>query len=772
MSRTGQIAWWTERVASARDGIAQAREVRRRPRAVRLEEDRQQSRGFSARPSAMPHAHKLIRGETITGGRDAERQRELPPGPRGRGRGPDGAHGLRAPEPIAGGLGGGDPVGRARMLAAGYQPAVIKVVSYASGVARATATGQYVLREDVPLETHDGRMLADREAVADEIKAWSVGFSKRAESQDVGTVRMILHGVVDSPEGRAIYDKAIAAGFEGHRFACRLETGAGGMLEARVVFTMAGAAKERFRSRMAEGGAPARGQRQFDRASEAAIKDRIVGATGLAADRIGIVLSATGHGRDGVTHQLDRLIAKGPAVDDRDRTLANVADVRTAARDWGPSLRSQSARDTMHLILSAKAGTDVEALRRAARAFLHDRFADHRFMFGVHTDKEAEGHIHAHAVITVKSESGQKLHPSSDTFREWRQAYAAHAQTEGLKIVATAARERASSQSYGPKDKAIVQVADQPRSEREARDRAYAADPANRRMIDNARQRIAVARANPIRMAVSHSERRVVNDSIDAWRIVLGEQPGNKVAKDMLERLTFAQTVGGILNTIAQRVEHLTKEGSDMAVTSEQMAKDLRLMNEAVSRTSDLLDGATKQQFRKASARYMETLANRLDLQRIAERGVERMTRAEVEAIVGANADRLIERANKVQAKEEREAQSAARLADRAVESERRNEATAGLDPASQRDLAAIREVVTGAERSAAQEVREARAATEAARAVAQHPGDRLSPALAQTDALAQLRAEQERVIREIEANDRAEAQKGQRMGPGRGRRS
>jgi type IV secretion system T-DNA border endonuclease VirD2 len=68
--------------------------------------------------------------------------------------------------------------------------------------------------------------------------------------------------------------------------------------------------------------------------------------------------------------------------------------------------------------------------------------------------------------------------------------------------------------------------------------------------------------------------------------------------------------------------------------------------------------------------------------------------------------------------------------------------------------------------------VREARAATEAARAVAQHPGDRLSPALAQTDALAQLRAEQERVIREIEANDRAEAQKGQRMGPGRGRRS
>jgi type IV secretory pathway VirD2 relaxase len=38
---------------------------------------------------------------------------------------------------------------------------VIKVVSYARGAARATATGQYVRREDVPLETHDRRVLAD-----------------------------------------------------------------------------------------------------------------------------------------------------------------------------------------------------------------------------------------------------------------------------------------------------------------------------------------------------------------------------------------------------------------------------------------------------------------------------------------------------------------------------------------------------------------------------------------------------------------------------------
>ncbi len=775
MSRAGQIAWWTERIAAARDGIAQAREARRRPQAVRQEEDRQRSRGFSARLSAMLNAHKFIRGETITGGIDAERKRELPPGPKGRGRDLGSANRPAAPAAIAGGLSGwGDAAGRARLLAAGYQPAIVKVVSYASGAARATATGQYVLRDDIALETHDGRMLADRAAVADEIHAWSAGFSKRAESQDVGTVRLTLSDIADNPEGREIFDRAIATAFKGHRYAYRLDKTPDRALEARVVVALAGASKERFRSRRDESGTGGRGHRQFDRASEAKITDRIAAATVVPTDRIGVALAATGHHRDAVVFQLNRLVAKGAAIDDRGRALDKATDIRSVAREWGPSLRSQSTRDTMHLILSAKTGTDVEALRRAARALLHNRFADHRFMFGVHTDKEADGHIHAHAVITVKSESGQKLHPSRDTFRAWSQAYAEHAQAEGLKIVSTGARERASSQSYGPKDKAIVQVADQPRHERAARDRAYAADPANQAMIDNARQRIAAARANPIRMAVSKADRRVVNDSIETWRAVLGERPGSRVAKDMFERLTLARVVGGILSTIAQRVEHLTKEGSEMAATAEQMAKDLRLMNEAVSRTGDLLDGATKQQFREASARYLETLANRLDLQRAVERGVERMTRAEVEAIAGANADRLIARAGIIQARQEHAGQSAARLAKRAVQGEPGDVAPASPAPASQRGLAAKGQIVTGAERSSAQEARETKAAMEAVRSLARHPGERLSPAVAQTKALTRLRAEQERVIREIEASDRAAAQsqKGQRIGEGRDRGS
>ncbi|KTS37112.1 hypothetical protein SB2_31260, partial [Methylobacterium radiotolerans] len=192
---------------------------------------------------------------------------------------------------------------------------------------------------------------------------------------------------------------------------------------------------ERFRVRQEQVGDGENGftQKRLDRKSEARGAERIAGATAIPVDAIRLAPGATSHGRDGVTYRLNKLIEKGPATDDRGKTVSNVADARIAAREWGPSLRSQSARDTMHLIISAKAGTDVEALTRAARAFLQDRFADHKFMFGVHTDQEADGHIHAHAVIAVRSESGQKIHPSRETFSDWRQAYAQHAQAEGLK---------------------------------------------------------------------------------------------------------------------------------------------------------------------------------------------------------------------------------------------------------------------------------------------------------------------------------------------------
>ncbi len=156
-------------------------------------------------------------------------------------------------------------------------------------------------------------------------------------------------------------------------------------------------------------------------------------------------------------------------------------------------------------------------------------------MFGVHTDKEAAGHIHAHAVITVKNEVGQKIHPNRDTFAEWRAAYAQHAQAQGLKIVATSAKERASSQSYGPKDKAIVEAADRPRPAREAGIAPMPPIPATNVLSIMPGSEFEWRKRNPIRLPMSAPDRKVVNESIVAWKTVATEQPSNALAKDMLE---------------------------------------------------------------------------------------------------------------------------------------------------------------------------------------------------------------------------------------------
>jgi type IV secretory pathway VirD2 relaxase len=708
-------------------------------------------------------AHAVLHGVTITGGRDAERERRLDAV---KAKGGGGASPARQVQParIEGGA-----LGRARRLAAGYQPAVIKVISYAHGAARATATGQYVQRDDVALETHDGRILADRKAVADEIKQWSKTFETRKESQDVVAIRLKLHGIDATSAGRETYERAIASGFAGHRHAFWLEPTSDGEFDARMVVVMAGAAKERFRVRDELIGTEQDGfsQKRLDARSEAAIKARIEASIGHPQHAMSVEPGASRHGRDGVAFQLKQHIAKhGALTDDRGQTVADASGARGTARDWGPSLRSQSPRDTMHLMISAKAGTDVAALTNAVREFLHDRFADHKFMFGIHTDKASEGHIHAHAVITVKNENGQKIHPHRDDFRTWREVYAEHARAQGLKIVATSAMERASSQSYGAKDKAIIDVVERPRPAREAPDRAYAGDPINRERIEKARQRIAVARENPIKLPLSDADRHAASEGLKAWSAVAQEDSSSAVAAEMVQRLRMAQALGGMIHNIEKRLLHwLGKEDKPVAITSEQMAKDLRAMNEAVSRTTDLLDGATKVRFRETSARYLETLAMRVDFQRMQERGVHELSRSDIERLAGVSADRLIERAEVVRLQEEREAADAQRLSDRAIEVERRQEGRGGLDPQSQRDLVSERAIVAGTRQAAAREAREAAAAAEAARVLMETPSQPLPKALVQTDDLAKLKAEQENLMREVDAERAtAESIRGQRI--------
>lgn len=196
-----------------------------------------------------------------------------------------------------------------------------------------------------------------------------------------------------------------------------------------------------------------------------------------------------------------------------------------------------------------------------------------------------------------------------------------------------------------------------------------------------------------------------------------------------------------------------------MAMTAEKMAQDLRAMNEAVTQTALSLDGETKQQFQAASERYLLSMAARLDVQRASERGVTDMDRGAVERLAGVDADRVISRAHEVETQELREAQEAERIARLAVDAERRDEGRASTDPEAQRQVVTDRAVASAARETANREQREAAAAIEAARVIADHPAQPISQNLVETDALAKLKAEQDKLIRELEAEDKAARQ-------------
>lgn len=772
--------------AKADRGLFEAWSARQRPRLESGASGSTEHARWSAEPTRVSPlaADRVLRGTTITGREDEEKRRVLP---QGGGRG--GPKRLPKADPV---VGRAAPLtSRAGALARGYQPAVIKVVSYAHGAARASATANYVDRDDAILETHDGVTLKGRQAIQGEIAAWSKDFEVRAESQDVSSVRFHVAGLTDNDADRATLQAAMRAAFQGHRYAYRIETLAGGSIEARSVVAFAGTLgtrtetewkdgapvmktveeRERFKVADRRIGDAENGfsERIFAPKSEARMKARVEEATGVGAHRISIEPGVAGNGQSSVVHRLTQLVERGPAIGSAGDELANAAAVQKEAREWRSELRSFKPRDTMHLIVSSKAGVDIDAFTNSVRGFLHEQFAEHRFMFGVHTDhseKADGGHIHAHAIIAVRNAEGIKIHPGPQDFREWRQVFAEHAQTQGLKIVATNAAERASSQSYGPKDKAIVEAADRPRPGREARDRAYAADPTNQRLIDNARRRIETARSNPIKLPASEPQWAVVNDARRAWFEVAQQQPSNTIAVDLLRRVNVSAIAGDILAKIAFRVDSYgQQEGPMAAATSEQMSSDLRTLNETVDRVSQLLDPSTRETFAEQSARYLETLATRVDFTRMAERGQQAVSPAQIEAIAGVRAQRLIDRAQDVARTEAQEASAAERIAETTAAAERRDEAQAGLDATSSRDLLEERRAAAVTERDAAREEREAIAAREAARVIAQNPANVISQSLVEDEKLAALRREQERLAEEMKLEEKPQRQThGQRL--------
>jgi len=335
---------------------------------------------------------------------------------------------------------------RLAAIAKGSQPAVVKMASYGGG-ARVGAMLNYVSRSgELKVENENGQKLEGREDLARVRGDWDHLFQNRAESRDIGTftVEIAASGFASDDALHEQVRSTLTSGFGDRRYAYAIEKNDDGSLTVEGLVVLRSGQGERL-----TGDAKAAGiiQSRYDASAAASDADAKFSFHGY------------GNGVEFGASRLRGLVDQHPDV--RNDRGQSIADEKAAGdlvqKDWRGELHSRKSRDVMHVIMSARAGTDVAAFEGAVRDLLAHQFAGHRYVFAMHDPasdpKEAgEGgkrpHVHAHAIIAMRSDSGDLIETTPVVFREWRSVMAEKARNHGIEMEMTDRREFASPPAF------------------------------------------------------------------------------------------------------------------------------------------------------------------------------------------------------------------------------------------------------------------------------------------------------------------------------------
>ncbi|MGX5851061.1 relaxase/mobilization nuclease domain-containing protein [Mesorhizobium sp. PL10] len=404
------------------------------------------SEEWERRKAALLHEMSL-------GKRGLADEEERKGGPSGGGGWPGGggsfAPGIGSGRARGGGEESGRPMRvRFAAIAKGSQPAVVKMASYGGGV-RLGAMLDYVSRAgEVEVEDDRGERIGSRERLSSLRGEWEHLLQNREESRDIGAFSVEITGVPDvsGDELQGFVRATLSRGLGERRFAYGIERPGDASLSLRGVVVLRGDDGERLTG---DAKAASIVQERYDTRSSAEDPSAVFSFSGY------------GNGVDYGTARLRRLVetVHGDVHDERGVTIENdSAAGDLVQKDWRHELHSRKSRDVMHLIMSARAGTEVAAFKDAARDFLAEQFTGHRYVFALHDPaedpkEEADGgkrpHVHVHAIITMKSEFGERIETSPRIFREWRQLMAEKAREHGIQMEMTDRRELAKSPAYG-----------------------------------------------------------------------------------------------------------------------------------------------------------------------------------------------------------------------------------------------------------------------------------------------------------------------------------
>lgn len=418
-------------------------------------------------------------------------------------------------------------------LARGSQPAVVKLASYGGGV-RAAAMMSYMSRGgDLAVENERGKRVLGRDALSEQRAEWEHLFDNRASSRDLGVFLVSLdtaslHNDVDQDEQLR---EILRSGFGDRRFVYTSRARSDRELNVSGVVVLRDGSGERLT-----------GDRKAAEVVQQRYDDSHAGRDVEAQFRF----QGYGNGVEWGTARVRELVgaADGEVRDDTGKLVGDATQAGDLVqKEWRKELHSRKGRDVMHLIVSARAGTDATAFEGAVREFLGEQFSGHRYVFAVHDPaldpKEmAEGgkrpHIHAHAIVTMRSETGERVVTSPQLFREWRSLMAEKAREQGIDMELTDRREFASAPAYSRNH--VRPVSYRGRTEHEGTSAA-------------AHARYHAKRSNDMNVAASERSRHYAATAAQVWMDVANEEPGTPEGKFAMLQKARLQGVAGIDQT-------------------------------------------------------------------------------------------------------------------------------------------------------------------------------------------------------------------------------
>lgn len=112
---------------------------------------------------------------------------------------------------------------------------------------------------------------------------------------------------------------------------------------------------------------------------------------------------------------------------------------------WRPQFSGRERRNAYHLLFSARAGTDANAVMAAARAVLEERAPGFKFVLAHHKDTK---HVHIHAMVQARSADGERLKFYKPDLAAWRETFAEKARENGIAMVATRRMDHAMTRPF------------------------------------------------------------------------------------------------------------------------------------------------------------------------------------------------------------------------------------------------------------------------------------------------------------------------------------